>query len=90
MTPSQQKLAPIDARWALEAQAERQRLVDTAVRSVESAWWWKSLWIVGFSAMGLTAGYFGYLFGSWHDPMLWTWTLLALFVGGMAVHAASP
>jgi hypothetical protein len=85
MTPSQQKLAEIDARWALEAQAERQRLVDTIVRSVETAWWWRCLWMVGVAAIVVTAGYF---FDDRQDRVLWTWALMALFVGGMAVHAA--
>ena len=86
MTPSQEKLAEIDARWALEAQAERQRLIGSAVRSVESTWWWKCVPVIAIPAILFGTSE---LFKDRQDQWLWCWVLMALVFVGLAMHGVS-
>jgi len=83
MTPSQQKLAEIDARWALEAHAERQRLIEAAVHSVESTWWWKYVPLVAIPAIMLGTNE---LFENRQEQWLWCWGLIVMFFVGLAMH----
>ena len=63
MTPEQLKLAEIDVRWALEAQAERQRLIEAAMGSPRLQRWQNLCIMLGAFALILGQLYTLILFG---------------------------